>query len=696
MKAIYIMLDQNSSDFDYYASIGAALAPTPHGAKNPLGIVANVYLDCSKDPAQWQAWRAAHPDCNFVLVAGPSRLIMLDIDVKEIGRDRAIQLYRAWFESRGLQILTPQVRTPSGGFHCYIRMPDGVDPKDLTATQLVPACEGAEKAIVETKIGNGITNAAGSYYDGRKGGPAGHYKQITPFEPHECPPELLEFLRRKVVVPASPSPETMRAAEELLPTLPAHICRKLNCEDTTGDRSVDIAKCATALIGHGCSDVEIFNLIWSHPLGEKAREKKDDGHWLRKDIASMRDKGFGVQKPASVMFAGAKTGDIVGRPQWHHQCIADGNGKIIPNVANAIIAVSASYGPHLGYNEMESAPVWRVQPGGQVKDEHVTAIQEWIQHNGITRVGKDIVHDAVRAVAVKNSFHPVRDYLNALKWDGVPRVGHWLATYLGAERTPYTNAVGQMFLIAMVARAFQPGCKADYMIVLEGRQGIMKSSACRALAGQWFSDQLPDIGSKDAAQHLRGKWLIEAAEMHALSRAETTALKAFVTRQEERYRPPYGRLEVIEPRQCAFIGTTNKTVYLKDETGGRRFWPVKCGTIAINELAAHRDQLFAEATHLFQSGATWWPDRAFEAEHIAPEQKARFEQDEWAQPIAEWLAHKSDVTVLEVATGALGMHKAAVGTVEQRRIAAILETLEWKHGKRAGGRRPWVRTQKAA
>src|SRR5690606_36943640 len=129
-------------------------------------------------------------------------------------------------------------------------------------------------------VGNGITNAAGSYFDGicpdGSHDPAGLYKQITPFEPHECPPEILEFLRRKIIVPASPSPETIRAAEELLPKLPAHIISKLNCEDATGDRSSDIARCVTALIGHGCSDVEIFNLIWSHPLGEKAWEKKDD------------------------------------------------------------------------------------------------------------------------------------------------------------------------------------------------------------------------------------------------------------------------------------------------------------------------------------------------------------------------------------------------------------------------------------
>jgi predicted P-loop ATPase len=389
------------------------------------------------------------------------------------------------------------------------------------------------------------------------------------------------------------------------------------------------------------------------------------------------------------------------RPEWHHQCIPDSQGQILPILANAVVAIRGTpdMANAIAFDEMARVPML-VGPLGDsnvfprpITDADVVRVQQWMQTAGIRRIGKDCVHDAIRLYADDRAYHPVRDYLKGLRHDGVPRVDKWLARYLGAEATSYTGAVGRMFLVSMVARIFRPGCKADYMLVLEGSQGALKSSACGVLGSIWFSDAMPDVSAgKDAQQHLRGKWLIEVSEMHAMGRADTALLKAFITRTVEQYRPSYGRLEVHEPRQCVFIGTTNRDVYLRDETGGRRFWPVKCGNVDIAALAADRDQLFAEAVRLYQANEQWWPSKDFEQEHIQPQQKSRFEADVWEEDIARWVATKVDVTISEVAKGALRMTQIErIGTAEQRRIAATLESLGWERGKVTSARRPWHR-----
>jgi predicted P-loop ATPase len=378
------------------------------------------------------------------------------------------------------------------------------------------------------------------------------------------------------------------------------------------------------------------------------------------------------------------------------------------NFANAMLALEKDpvLANAFGYDEMlrtkillrpilnkRSDPDFVLRP---VTDSDVLGVQGYLQWEGFKRLGKITVHDAIERYARLHPFHPVREWLEALRWDGTKRIYTWTHKYLGSPDSEYTRGVGKMLLIGMVARIFQPGCKLDYMAILEGAQGILKSAACKALAGEYFSDGLPDISSKDAALHLRGKWLVEVAELRAYGRAALDHFKEFLTRTEEIYRPPYGREEIREPRQCVFIGTTNKDLYLRDETGNRRYWPLPTGTIEIDKLKADRGQLFAEAVALYRSGEHWWPTAAFERDHAIPEQEARIEVDIWEPAIAAFLQNKSKTTLWDVATGALGFSAedgvARVGTVDQRRITACLVHLQWepRRGPDKKGSRFWA------
>jgi predicted P-loop ATPase len=372
-------------------------------------------------------------------------------------------------------------------------------------------------------------------------------------------------------------------------------------------------------------------------------------------------------------------------------------GTPLPNLANAMTVFdhAAELAGMVAFDEMLRAAVinrpvpmlgrnasannFKLRP---VTDTDVGELRQWVQQVAIHGMGTDTLHQAVDITAHRNSFHPVRDYLDGLRWDGTERLPTWLHKCFGAKQNAYTKQVGKMFMISMVARIYDPGCKVDHMLVLEGGQGSLKSTACGVLGDLWFSDNLPDITSgKDVSQHLRGKWLIEVAEMHAMSKVEASLLKSFISRTTERYRPSYGRREVIEPRQCVFIGTTNKDTYLRDETGGRRFWPVGTKVIKIDKLQQDRDQLFAEAVALYRKGVHWWPDRKFEQKYIMPEQEARYEGDVWQPAVANYLADIEKTTIAQIAVTALGFKTDRIGTGDQRRIASILTVIGWKQGR---------------
>ena len=191
----------------------------------------------------------------------------------------------------------------------------------------------------------------------------------------------------------------------------------------------------------------------------------------------------------------------------------------------------------------------------QWSDTDDVRVAEWLQRRELN-VTPLVVSRSVGVVARENVRHSVRDYLDALCWDGVPRIERWTIPCLGAEDTELNRAFGALWMISAVARIYRPGVKADHMLILEGPQGVKKSTALKTLAGgDWFTDELPEVGSKDAALHMQGVWIIEIAELDAIGRAEVSRIKAFLTRTVDRFRPPYGRHTVEVPRQCVFAGT---------------------------------------------------------------------------------------------------------------------------------------------
>jgi putative DNA primase/helicase len=327
------------------------------------------------------------------------------------------------------------------------------------------------------------------------------------------------------------------------------------------------------------------------------------------------------------------------------------------------------------------------QPWLETDDE---LLAEWLAHRELF-VKAALCGSCVATIAGANTHHPVRAYLAGLEWDGVPRLSLWLTTYLGAYDAPpeYVHAVGRAWLISLVARAMRPGCQVDHLLILEGPQGARKSSALRALVPDpaWFTDNISALGTKDSAQDLRGKWLIELSDLSAMKRTEVERIKAAISHPVDHYRPSYGRYSRDFPRQCVFAGTTNEHAYLFDSTGNRRFWCLKIGRIDLAGLAAVRGQLWAEARHAFDAGEKWHLEPAVEL-LAATEQAKRREEEPFTGPVLDWVAQTTaaEFHIVDIMRG-IGIADTSKHTkAEAMRIAAILRDAGYasrhtKHGK---------------
>lgn len=333
----------------------------------------------------------------------------------------------------------------------------------------------------------------------------------------------------------------------------------------------------------------------------------------------------------------------------------------------------------------------------KITEPDITATASWMEYCGMSPKVSDMGRVIVR-VADHNKYNPVVDEIEQLKWDGKKRLDGWLSYYLGAEDSKANMWFGRKWMIGAVARAMQPGCKMDNMLILEGAQDLQKSTALRVLSDALtpgvFTDEMSDPNSKDAALQMQGAWIIEIAELDSLRRAEINQIKAWLTRQNDRLRRPYGKVVEEFPRSCVFAGTVNpvgNSGYLKDPTGGRRFWPVLCTAIDIAALKQDARQLWAEAADLFRRGEQWWLTKE-EAKTAFDVQMDRYEDDPYGELIDNML-HAHTQTTMNAIMEMLEIPKERRSALPARRIEAHLATRGWQKTK-SSGRTVFVRPDK--
>jgi predicted P-loop ATPase len=387
------------------------------------------------------------------------------------------------------------------------------------------------------------------------------------------------------------------------------------------------------------------------------------------------------------------TGTMPTAPRWLGDLARDErSGRIIENIPNVGLVLTTDprwegvFKLNLVHRRIF---VHRELPGALVGDEivprplqdfDIEQCQMWMQgHGGMLTVGKETVFAAIRQTSKFFAYHPIKDYFDGLVWDGRPRLDTLLVRYCGAEDTPYVRKIARLFMVGMVRRMWWPGSKMDYMLVLEGAQGIGKSTIAKILAGEDFFGEahFKDLESSDTSLFLRNKWVVEFGEMHALRKSEINELKMWLTKQAEDYRPKYGRENVIELRQCVFIGTSNSTEYLNDNSGARRFWPVLCRFADTAALALDRDQIIAEALVAMHAGESNFPEREFELEHFAEQQAQRRLSDPWMEFI-EPLTKKFEFLYLDVICRAIRLERSKVGRIESERIKDCMLRLGWE------------------
>lgn len=456
-----------------------------------------------------------------------------------------------------------------------------------------------------------------------------------------------------------------------------------------------------------------------------AREKQEEASsaWDDQFTASKETAQNGPETGTS---AAAKKSDSTSRendPNWIDKLEMDKKGDIKPTTDNIVIIMmnDPKLKDAIGGNDLfqmkpvkkGSLPWWDWDPNNPGWTDADDAGLRYYLEKCYKIVAKGKVDDAVAFVHEQNSFHPVRDYLSKLKWDGTPRLDTIFIDYLGSDDTKYNRAVARKIFTAAVARVYEPGCKMDYMPVLVGKQGIGKSHLLAIMGGEWFSDSITSIQGKEGYEALQGSWIIEWGELSAAKKADIESMKLFISKQNDRYRKAYARRVTDNPRQCVFVGTTNDDEFLRDYTGNRRFWPMgtditKAKKDIFTDLPKERDQIWAEAVQRYKDHELLFLDKELQADAAQVQEDYTYRSvredlvrdyldrklpEDWNKKEIyerqQWLADSENVgtvtrdkvCLLEIWCEVFSGNRTNFTNTDQREVKAIMDRVGWEKAK---------------
>ena len=645
---------------------------------------ATFATEADKRPAYGTKWKDAKIDISPNPMKYPhsqfgvrlkSDDLVIDLDPRNMkGRKVWSELKTAVSLEDDVEKKATLVRSGNGGLHIYLRKPPGFAiQKNLKE---YPGVDFLSEGAYVIGAGSWVANRPYTF-------------EREPFAVVQAPGSLLNLIKRKVVDLGEihhkgfeDTPDNIERFTDYLNEL-----APVAIEGESGDKTTF----KVAAVGRDCNlssqkTFELMSLIYN-PKCKPMWGLND----LQRKVANAYSYATappGTRDPKVVL------PNMVGEDpkKWMEELEHSKNGALKITLKNAVRLLKHELGIKglFIYNEfserleVKGHVPWqndRINRYNSIDDREIECIRLHLAETHFVEFSTATTWKAVDLVAAGNAYHPIRDMLEKYKWDGIPRVDTWLQKYCGAADTKLNIQMGRKVLCAMIGRVYNPGCKFDYVLVLEGVQGIGKSTTCEILGGEWYGDAPISPTDKDSIPYIHSKWVVELSEMVTPRKAETDRLKNFLSRREDDVRLPYARVRQRFPRQCIFIGTINPddVGYLTDTTGNRRFWPVYCNEFDLEGLKRDREQLLAEAVILYKAGESLTLPHELIKEN-EDETLKRLADDPWQGVIADWAEANPDITEVtsqHIYRNVLNGNVHNMHTGHLRRIATALKNLGW-------------------